>query len=388
MKKIKICVVTSTRAEYGVLRWLMEEIKNDEQMRLQLLVTGAHLSREFGLTFREIEKDGFKIDAKVNMHLSLHSKAAIVKSMGQCSIGIAKAFERLKPDLIIVLGDRYELLSVCSSAVVMNIPIAHISGGDITEGAIDEQTRHAITKMAHLHFPGTEASAKRIIQMGEGPGKVFAVGELGVDNFRKLKAKTKSEIAAELGLDKNKKWILFTYHPETAITLDENLKRVANVLSVLRKIKGVELIITYPNADYGGRQIIDLLKKQRLKEKGKFHLLKNLGSLRYISLMMNSSCLIGNSSSGITESPSAKIPTLNIGNRQKGRIIPKNIICVSGSRDSIKKGLVKSLSGNFRKKLVNLKNPYGSGTAAKNIVRVLRRIRIGGSLLNKKFTEI
>lgn len=388
MRKIKICVVTSTRAEYGVLRWLMEEIKKDKHMQLQVLVTGAHLSKEFGLTYREIEKDGFKIDAKVNMDLSFHTKAAIVKSMGKCTIGIGRAMERLNPDLIVVLGDRYELLSVCSSAVVMNIPIAHISGGDITEGAIDEQIRHAITKMAHLHFPGTKESAKRIIQMGEDPGKVFAVGELGVDNFRKLKVESRNEIAGGLGLNKGKKWVLFTYHPETTISLGENLKRVKNVLSVLLEIEDIELIITYPNADYGGRQVIDLLRKQCLKAKGKFHLLKNLGQLRYISLMKNSYCLIGNSSSGITESPSAKIPVVNIGNRQKGRIIPKNIICVSGSRGSIKKGIAKALSRDFRKKMVNLKNPYGRGTAAKNIVRVLRRLDIGRELLNKKFVKV
>jgi len=307
--------------------------------------------------------------------------------MGRCAIGISKAFERLKPDAIVVLGDRYELLPICSSALIMGIPIAHISGGDITEGVIDDQIRHAITKMAHLHFPGTEESARRIMQMGEDPKRIFVAGELGIDNFKRIKRITRRETADVLGLDQSNKWILFTYHPETAISIKKNLKRVSDIFSALRKVKNTEVVVTYPNADYGGRQIIELLKKECLLPGGRFQLIKNLGQLMYINLMCRSHCIIGNSSSGITESPSAGIPAINIGNRQKGRIIPGNVICANGGRKSVSAALRKAFSSEFRDKSKYIKNPYDKGGAAENIVRVFRKVSFWETLLSKKFID-
>jgi len=375
MKK-KICIITGSRSEYGLLRWLMEEIKNDIEFELQIIVTGAHLSYEYGLTYKKIEEDGFHINEKIEMMLSANTKTAIAKSMGLCAIGISDAFKRLMPDLIVVLGDRYELLPICNTAIVMNIPIAHISGGDITEGAIDDMIRHAVTKMANLHFPGVEESARRIIQMGEDPKYVFVVGEPGLDNFFRLKTLSREEIARDLNLDTSKKWILVTYHPETMISLKINLERSKNIITVLNEINNIQVIITYPNADYGSKEIIEIFKKASVEISDKFKLYNNLGQLRYINLMKQIYCMIGNSSSGIIESPLAKVPSINIGNRQKGRFFNKNVICANGDIHSLKAAFCRIEDKSFIKSIENIKNYYGDGNTAVRIKNILKSINL------------
>lgn len=376
MKKRKICVFTGARSEYGLLRWLMEEIKNDNGLTLQIVATGAHLSNEMGLTYKEIEKDGFRIDEKIETLLSSSSEKAITKSMGLCIIGISEAFERLRPDILVVLGDRYELLSVCSVAIIMKIPIAHISGGDITEGSMDNQIRHAVTKMSHLHFPSTEESANRIIWMGEKPERVFVVGEPGLDNFKKLKILSRKRLTEVLNLDKTKRWVLFTYHPETMIPLRKDLERMNSVLEALDSFYNIQIIMTYPSADIGSVEIIEKLKEVNKKNPQKFKLVKNLGQLKYISLMNQVYCMVGNSSSGIVESTSAKIPAINVGGRQKGRITTKNVINVDGSHKSIREAFQIIKKESFRNSLKKVKNPYGNGRTAEKIKKILKEAKM------------
>jgi UDP-hydrolysing UDP-N-acetyl-D-glucosamine 2-epimerase len=364
----------------------MMAIKDELMFKLQTIVTGAHLSRAFGLTYKEIEKDGFCIHKKIRMLMPSRLKSALSESMGLCAIGVGRAFEELKPDLIIVLGDRYELLPICSAAVVMNIPIAHISGGDITEGAIDDQIRHAVTKMSHLHFPGNAESAKRIIQMGEDPSRVFNVGELGIDNFYKFKAMSRTDLSEKLGLNVHNKWILCTYHPETLVPLKNNLNRVKVLINVLSRLNNTQTVFTYPNADFGSSAIIDLLKSACSKNKDRFKLVDNLGQIKYLSMMKESYFIVGNSSSIIFESPSAKIPAINIGDRQKGRILSKNIITVTGSADSIRKAISKINSTTFGSSLKHIVNPYSDGHAAEKIVKTLKKTNFN-ELCNKKFFE-
>lgn len=384
--KKKICVVTASRSEYGLLRWLMEEIKNDAQLELQIIVTGSHLSPEFGLTYQEIEKDGFFIDEKVEMLLSANTKVAIAKSMGLCSISISKAFEKLKPDLVVVLGDRYELLSVCSTAVVMNIPIAHISGGDITEGAIDDMIRHAITKMACLHFPGTEESARRIIQMGEEPRRVFNVGEPCLDNFKRLQRLSRKELSYDLGFNEEKKWILMTYHPETMLSIEDNLKIVNNLIAVLTEFDNFQILITYPNADYGSKEIIEILIKTCINNPEIFKMVKNLGQQKYISFMQQAYCIIGNSSSGIVESPFLRIPCINIGKRQKGRVMSGNIITIEGDIGSLRAAFLKLNDNDFKENLKKFDNIYGDEDTAIRIKNILKSVNFK-SIQKKEFFD-
>jgi UDP-N-acetylglucosamine 2-epimerase (non-hydrolysing) len=371
----KICVVTSARSEYGLLRWLMEEIKNDPFLKLQLVVAGSHLSSEFGYTYREIEKDGFVIDEKIEFLISSNTKKSLAKSMGVCGISIADAFEKLKPDIIVVLGDRYELLPICSTALVMNIPIAHISGGDITKGAIDDQVRNAITQLATLHFPGTKESANRIIKMGIDPKKVFAVGEPGLDNFLRLPKLKKEEIAERLGLDDKLKWIILTYHPETKISLKKNMEIIKNIIKVLSNLKNVQIVMTKANADFGGLQINEYLTEVSQKQNN-FMLFDNLGQENYINILRYAWFMIGNSSSGIVESPIIKLPVINIGQRQKGRFFCKNVINSNGSVNSLKKMITILTSSKFSALLKNLQTPYGKGKTAMKIKDVLVSIEL------------
>lgn len=370
-ERYKICFVTAARSEYGVLRWLMQEVKDDPEFTLQIIVTGSHLSPEFGNTYKEVEKDGFTIDEKVDMHLASSSKSGIVKSMGFCAIGMADAFEKLNPDLLVVLGDRYELLPICSSALVMNIPIAHISGGDITEGAIDDQVRNAVTKMAVLHFPGTKDSADRIIQMGEKRENVYIVGEPGLDNFNRLTLLSKEELARKFNLDLNKKWVLMTYHPETMISVERNIAVAENIIDSLKEISGVQVIITKANADYGGIQINEYFNRIAINDPEKFKFFDSLGQLGYISLMKYSDCLIGNTSSGIIEAPMLNVPVINIGDRQKGRYLSKNIISANGDVEDIRESLIKVCSPDF-KRSAETKNYYGDGNTSKRIYQILK----------------
>jgi UDP-hydrolysing UDP-N-acetyl-D-glucosamine 2-epimerase len=374
MAKKKICIVTTSRAEYGVIRWLIDDVNKNVFFELQLVVTGSHLSPEFGSTYKEIEKDGFIINEKIEMLLSSLSTTGIAKSMGVCTFGFCDAFERLKPDLLIVTGDRYELLPICSTAVVMNIPIAHISGGDVTIGAIDNQIRNAITAMSIYHFPGTVDSGNRIIRMGVNPDYVFVVGEPALDNFNRLKILSRKKISEKFGLSIEKKWILLTYHPETKLSLEKNLLVIKNIIQCLKKINNTQVIITKANADYGGVQINDYLKNEVLENNSTLFLYDNLGQLNYISLMKEIVCMIGNSSSGIIEAPSIKCPVINIGNRQKGRILSNNIISCKGTTEEITCAIQKLTSTDFFEKLKNTKTPHGKGHSTELIIQKLKQI--------------
>lgn len=384
----KICVITASRSEYGLLRWIMEEIQQEKELTLQLIVTGAHLSPEFGNTYRDIKEDGFTINEKVEMLLSSDTPCGITKSMGLCSIGIGEALSRLAPDLLLILGDRFELLPICSAAVVMNIPIAHISGGDITEGAIDNQVRFAVTKMAHIHFPGNHESAERIISMGESPERTFDVGEPGLDSFNRLDTLSREQLAEKYQLDINKKWILMTYHPETMISLTENLTRIDTLLEVLLEQEDSQVIITGANNDPGGNTINEKLSFFAAAQKKMFCFHMSLGQFGYISMMKEVSLVIGNSSSGIFEAPTVKKAVINIGDRQKGRLCADNIVTVTGEKQSIKDAFTLIKTADFARKLEGTVNPYGTGNTAAAMKKILVRLLAENSreeLLYKKF---
>lgn len=365
----KVCIVTASRSEYGPLKWLMDEVANDSLLKLQLVVTGAHLSPEFGLTYQEIEKDGFRIDEKVDLAFSSSSLEGIVDAMGNCSIGFAKTFSRLKPDIIVVLGDRYELLPICGAALIMGIPIAHISGGDITEGAIDDQIRNAVTMMASFHFPGTKESAKRIKRMIGSSKNIYCVGEPGLDNFKRLKLWNRSELAESLFLDSSKKWALMTYLPETKIGLDENLYAIKNLIDALDKNDDIQVIITGANADFGGMQINEFLINAAAVNSSKFKYYISLGQLRYTSLMKEVDFVIGNSSSGIIEAPFFGKPVINIGDRQKGRYSSQNVFNCSNDVISITHAIEK-----IRHIKVISDNYYGDGNSSIRIKNALIKI--------------
>jgi UDP-hydrolysing UDP-N-acetyl-D-glucosamine 2-epimerase len=344
----KICVITAARSEYGLLRWIIDEIQHDDSLKLQLVVTGSHLSPEFGYTYKEIEQDGYNIDLKVEMLLSSSTKTGISKSMGLCSIGISDAIDILKPDIIVVLGDRYELLPICNVALVMGIPVAHISGGDTTEGAIDDQVRNAITMLSTLHFPGVTSSANRIMQMLDSTKNVFVVGEPGLENFKRLSLLSRESLAESLSLDIHKKWILVTQHPETKISLDDNLVLASNIVNALDVLDDVQVVVTKANADFGGFEINNYFEQVSMKNSEKYKFYSSLGQLRYLSFMNEAFCVIGNSSSGIVEAPYLAKPVINIGNRQKGRHLCNNIISVSGRNHSVIKAFETINSNNFR----------------------------------------
>lgn len=338
----KICIVTAARSEYGLLRWVIDYFHKDESFELQLVVTGAHLSPEHGMTINAIIKDGYPISKKVEFLLSTDSDIGIAKSMGICGIGFADTFAELRPDIIIVLGDRYELLPICNAALIMNIPIAHIGGGDITQGAIDDQIRNAVTMLSSLHFPSVKSSYDNIVKLRGSSNNVFQVGETGLDNYNKLQLKSRSQLADEFALSFNKKWILVTLHPETRLSVVDNIKMAKCMMEAIMTLKNVEVIVSSANADLGGFEINNYIQKFN-----NIHWFQSLGQLNYLSLMKSAACVVGNSSSGILETPILGIPTINIGNRQKGRHISSNIInCerdTNSIRDAINSGLEHGL---------------------------------------------
>ena len=390
--KFKICVVTAARSEYGLLRWLMQDIKDDPELCLQVLVTGSHLSPEFGLTVNEITEQGFAVDAAVDMLLSSASAAATAKGMGLAGIGAADALERLAPDILFVLGDRYELLPICGAALVMGIPIAHASGGDVTEGAIDDQIRHAVTKMAALHFPGSADSARRIAQMGEEAWRIHEVGEAGLDNIRRLPRLSRQALAADLGLDPAKDWVMFTWHPETKCSVRENVMVLWDIINALLEYDNLQIIATYANADYGGQEINEQLELAAQAHEERLRVHKNLGQLRYINLMREARLMAGNSSSGVLETPALSLPTLNVGDRQKGRLPAPNILSCAGDSASIAKGLKKLFSAKFNENLKQAAgdNPYGDGFFAEKTLAALKdalQSKSREELLRKKFID-
>ncbi|TGL68271.1 UDP-N-acetylglucosamine 2-epimerase [Leptospira kmetyi] len=383
--KPKVCVVTGTRAEYGLLRFVMEGIKNSLSLELQIIATGSHLSPEFGLTYQEIEKDGFYIDRKVEMLLSADSKTGVAKSIGLGTIGFADAFENLSPDLVMILGDRFELLSVASAALVSKIPMAHIHGGETTEGAFDEAIRHSLTKMSHIHFVAAEEYKKRVIQLGEDPQTVHLVGGLGLDGIHKIKLLDRKTLEKELGFELGKKALLVTFHP---VTLGDSSSefQMKELLSALDLNSDIQYIFTMPNADTDGRVIFRLIE-DFVKTHPNSKAFTSLGQLKYLSALSHVDGVVGNSSSGIIEAPSFKKGSINIGDRQKGRIKATSVIDCDPERKSICRSINELYSEAFQTKILNVVNPYGDGGASEKIVRILENTE-SKYLLKKSFFDI
>lgn len=380
----KVLVVTGTRAEYGLLYWTMKEIENDDELELQLVVTGNHLVNNYGYTVEQIKKDGFKIDEEIDMIVNSEKKSSIAKSMGIEMIQMAQCFERLKPDILLILGDRYETFVAATCAMTMNIPIAHMNGGESTEGLVDEQIRHAITKMSHIHLTGAEYYKDRIVKMGEELWRVYNVGQAGIENVKRLKLLNRERLSKELEINFNKKTFLITYHP---VTLDiENIEdQIGSLLKAISKFDAY-YIFTYPNADFGSNIVIDKIDKF-VKENNNAFIFYSLGQKRYLSLLKYVDVMIGNSSSGIIESPIFKVPVVNIGDRQKGRLRNNNIIDVGYSEIDIYNGVHKCLYNNeFKRNLNNIENLYGDGNTSKKIVSILKSINLDKQLLFKRLT--
>ena len=382
-----ITVLTATRAEYGLLQPIIKKMMQVEELHVNIVVTGAHLSPEFGQTYREIERDGFVIDKKIEILLSSDTPAAISKSMGLAMISFADYFAESQPDALMVLGDRYETLAVCCAAMNANIPIIHLYGGETTEGAIDEAIRHSITKMSSVHFTSTEAYRRRVIQLGEQPERVFCVGAMGVENACNVSLLSKEALEHDLQFTLDKPYAVVTFHP---VTLEKNSagKQVEELLKALRTCKDMKFIITKANADADGR-IINNLCEEFVQECENAALFDSLGMKRYLSALKYSSMVIGNSSSGLIEVPSFSIPTINIGDRQKGRLQGQTIINCEPEAGAILEAIQKGRSEDFRQKIRNAKNPYGDGNTSDKIVENLVRLfRAGCIQVGKKFYDL
>lgn len=386
MKKI-ISILTATRAEYGLLRPLIERLIGNDSFEVRIVVTGAHLSPEFGLTYREIENDGFPIDEKIEILLSADTPASISKSMGLAMISFADYFSRIKPDLLIVLGDRYEALAVAATAMNQRIPIAHLYGGETTEGAVDESIRHAITKMSYLHFTSTEEYRRRVIQLGEAPERVFCVGAVGIENIKKVKLMTKPELEESINFRLDKPYAVVTYHP---VTLENNnsKEQVIALLGACAAFKNMKFIFTKANADADGR-IINRLLEDYTATGGNAIVVSSLGMVRYLSSLKNAAMVIGNSSSGLVEAPSFGIPTINIGDRQRGRLQSDSVINCAPTQEEIIKAMNLALSEEFSAKARNTANPYGDGRVSDKIADTIERFLIENKMeLKKTFYDI
>ncbi len=382
--KRKICVVTGSRAEYSLLYWLMREINNDPNMVLQVIVTGAHLERKFGATYRELKRDGFKINYAVDMDLSSDTDKAITRSEGLGIIGFGKAYDSLKPDIVVLLGDRFEMLAAASSALLFRIPIAHIHGGEETEGVYDNAIRHAITKMAYLHFASHKIYAKRVMQMGESPDRVFNFGAPALDNINKLRLLSKGELEKSLGFKIDKNTAIVTFHP---VTMKKGKARedIRNLLLAL-KSAGLKIIFTMPNADAENKVIINEIARYVKDNPDNSKFFASLGQIQYLSLMKYAVLMLGNSSSGIIEAPSFKLPVVNIGDRQKGRIRAKNVIDSREDAVSIGKAIAKARSASFRRSLKTMKNPLTGHSVSKRIKNVLRTADL--TVIKKGFYDL
>lgn len=380
----KICIITGSRAEYGLLHSLLEKIKKDKNTKLQIIATCMHLLPKFGNTYKEIIKDGFKIDYKVKMPIPSSKPESITGATGLGMIGFSKAFFKLKPDLVVVLGDRFEILSASFAALSKNIPIAHIHGGESTFGAIDEAIRHSITKMSTWHFAASKVYKKRIIQMGENPKRVYLVGSLGVERIKKIKFLSKTILEKKIKFKFKKKNILITFHPET-LSNKSKKESFKNLLYALKKVDDTSIIFTLPNADAGGDKIAKMIKAFTKLNKKKYIAFKSMGDKLYLSTMKYSDLVIGNSSSGIIEAPCFNIPTINIGDRQQGRLQAKSIINTKLNKLSISKSLKTAFLK--KKKMNNIKNPYEMKNTSKKIFDILKKTKIK-NLIKKKFNDI
>lgn len=384
----KVCVLTATRAEYGLLKNVIKLFHEDENTELQLVVTGMHLSAEFGNTYQEIENDGFVIDEKIPILMKNDDAEGISVTMGMAMISFGHYFAKKKPDMLVVLGDRYETLAVCMAAMNQGIPIAHIHGGEITEGAIDDAIRHSITKMSHLHFTSTEEYRRRVIQLGEEPERVWCVGAPGVENVLKADLIEKEVLLEQLGVDAEKPYFLCTFHPVTLEDVNDTEKQIDDLLKISAEYKDYEWIYTKANADMGGKMINEKLDVMASKYSN-IHVFSSLGMKRYLSAMKYSAGVVGNTSSGILEAPSFQVATINIGDRQKGRTQANSIINCQPNYEEIKAALSMSQSELFQTKLKSVKNPYytegTSDSIYKHIVDCLEHHKIQRS---KKFYDV
>ena len=381
----KICVITGTRAEYGLLRWVMQGIKDDHELTLQVIATGMHLSPEFGLTYRDIEQDGFRIDRKVEMLTSSDTSVGIAKSMGLGLIGLTDALNELRPDLIVVLGDRFEIFAAVAAALVARIPVAHLHGGETTEGSFDEAIRHSITKMSHLHFVAAEEYRQRVIQLGEQPERVFLVGGLGIDNIKRLRLLDRAELEDSLGFKLGQKNLLITFHPvtlETATAADQ----MAELLVALDELMDTQLIFTMPNADTDGRVMIRMVE-QFVAQHANARAYTSLGQLRYLSCITHVDGVVGNSSSGLAEVPSFRKGTINIGERQRGRLQAASVINCEPTRQSIAAALEKLYDTDFQANLCQVLNPYGEGGASEQVVETIKHYAID-AIVKKAFYDL
>lgn len=366
----KIVILTATRAEYGLLKPLMEGLLADDYYDVRIAVTGMHLSPEFGMTVREIESDGMPIDKKIEIILSSDTPIALSKAMGLAMISFSEYFEESQPDAVVVLGDRYETLAVCCAAMNARIPIFHLYGGEATEGLIDEAIRHSITKMSYLHFTSTDAYRKRVIQMGEDPSRVFNVGAMGVENALRVPVMTVDELEQSLGFRLGKNYVVGTFHP---VTLENSTaeSQTKELLAAIDQHPYLTYLFTKANADTDGRVINRLLEEHSHKHDN-LHLVDSLGMKRYLSAIRNAQFVIGNSSSGLVEVPSFHVPTINIGDRQKGRIAGETVIACNPDRESISISIDKALDWLFRENIKNVRNPYGDGHTSEKIMAVMK----------------
>ncbi len=380
--KTKICVVTGSRAEYGLLHWVMKGIEEESNLELQIVATGMHLSPEYGLTYKQIETDGFKVDEKVEMLVSSDTAIGIAKSIGLGVIGFSETFQRLQPDLILVLGDRYEILAAVQAALVAKIPVGHIAGGDITEGAYDDSIRHSITKMSHLHFVTNEQAFRRVKQLGENPSLIYNVGSPGLDHLNKVELLSREELEKSLDFKLREKNFLVTFHPVTLEQLPaaEQFEELLNALSTFKEEVGI--IFTKPNSDNDSRELIRMIDEY-VKRNPNTKAFTSLGQLRYLSAIKHCDLVIGNSSSGLYEVPSFGKPTINIGDRQKGRLQATSIINCKTEKDDI----VSAIQQGFKLDCSNATNPYGDGHSSKRIIEILKSFIDFKKLLKKRFYE-
>jgi len=385
LMKRKICVVTGSRADYGLLRWVMQEIKDNPELTLQLIVTGMHLSADFGLTYEEIEADGFVSDRNVVALTNDDSPVGVAKSIGNALAGCAEAFRDLGPDVVVVLGDRFEIFAAACAAHVARIPLAHLHGGESTSGAFDEAMRHSITKMSQIHFVATKEYRERVIQLGESPSKVFEVGGLGIDSITNLKLLSREELEASLQIKFSKKNLLVTFHPVT-LEEDTGISQMKELLSALSELKDTSIIFTMPNADVGGEKIMKLIKNY-ISQNVNAHSFISLGQRRYLSCIANVDAVIGNSSSGLIEAPSFKKGTINIGDRQLGRSQSASVINCQPDKNSITAALERVYTVDFQESLAEAINPYGEGGASVKVVEILSTISLDG-ILKKTFHDL
>ena len=381
----KICVVTSTRAEYGLLYWLLKEIEADSELKLQLIVTGMHLSPEFGLTYKDIEKE-FKIDKKIEILSSSHTRLDICAEMARVYEKFAPALAELKPDILVLLGDRYEIFGVAGVASIMQIPIAHIHGGETTQGAFDEAFRHSITKMSHIHFAATNEYANRIIQLGEEPSRVFNIGGTSIENIKKLNLLNKDEFEKSIKFKLAKKNILITFHPVT-LEYSSAREQFNELLNALDELEETNFIFTKANSDTDGDVINKMIDEYVSENPQKAVAFASLGQLRYLSAIKFVDIVLGNSSSGLLEVPSFKKATINIGDRQKGRARASSVIDVRPVKEEILAAIKRAYSKEFEQTLKDTINPYDGGNPSKKMVKILKEIKLDG-ILKKKFYDV